>query len=202
MIYLLAGHSNRDPGASGRRFQIERTSYFPYMKTDVVTVHEATLTMALRDLVVEKIQLQQFQDRNASVTTDDDNDSLKQVLKKIKSTESDTICDLHFNSGSEKATGIAVIHPEKPTDKELQLATDLASQLSAIMGIRNRGTMKPSETPRKKLGVMAPKGTNVLIEVCFITNVFDVALYDIHRDKVALTIADLLTLSDSSESKQ
>lgn len=195
MIYLLAGHSNKDPGASGARGHVEFTMTKPFIKYEETPIKESTLTKDLRNLVLAKINQPKFALRLPSVTIDDDNDSLKTVLKKIKSTEDDIICDLHFNSGTRTSTGVAVIHPEVPSDKEKQLAKALADKLAAIMGINNRGTMKPSETPRKKLGVMNPKGTNVLIEVCFISNPADVAAYDLHRDEVAEAIADILTLA-------
>lgn len=202
MIYLLAGHNNNDPGSSGVRGRFRFNSTHPYIHYEEVSINEATLTKELRDLVVKKLKLIQFLWRFPAVTIDDDNDSLKTVLKKINSTESDVICDLHFNASENKtATGVAVIHPEKPSEKESQLAKDIAEKLSSIMGLRNRGTMKPSETPRKTLGVMTKKGTNVLIEVCFISNVGDIAVYDINQDDVALAIADVLSLAHMPEVK-
>ncbi|MDI1430149.1 N-acetylmuramoyl-L-alanine amidase [Polyangium sorediatum] len=205
MIYLLAGHHNFDPGASGKRHVLVGLPQYPYIRVDTELVNESTLTKELRNLTVQKLALSQFQARKATVAIDDDNDSLRRVIKKIKSTQDDVVCELHFNSGNRTDSGVLAIHPEKATEKELELAQNIADTLSSIMGLRKVPGAKPGqpagmwserETRHKTLGIMRPKGTNVLVEVCYLSNPFDIARYDLHKEDVALALADLLTRAD------
>ena len=175
-ILLLAGHSpdrskgNYDPGAVANGYT------------------EAELTRELRDLISAELT-----PRKVRHSIDHDTDSLSQVLAKINSNESDVILDLHFNAASNpSATGVEVIVPERHTELEWKSAEACSKSLATIMGIRSRGAKDETKTARKRLAVMRENGTNLLVEVCFITNVNDMNAYQSKKKEVAKYLADLV----------
>jgi N-acetylmuramoyl-L-alanine amidase len=178
MFFILAGHCadktspSYDPGACANG------------------VTEADLAKELRDLTVKHF------DNKKDFKIDDDRDSLKIVIQKLKSVDSDIICDIHFNAAAAvSATGVEVITPFRATDKELKLAKDISTKFSKIMGIKNRGVKDETQTARKRLGIMQPMGINVLIEVCFITNPKDLAAYQSTKEALALSLYNSLKAS-------
>lgn len=174
MIFLLAGHTasknspNYDPGAIANG------------------VSEADLAKELRDLTFPKLN-------PSKVRVDDDRDSLKQVIQKIQSTDKDIICDIHFNAATPQATGVEVIVPFRATQIELDLASKIANSFANIMSIKNRGVKDETKTARGRLGIMQPKGINVLIEVCFITNTKDLKAYQDNKVKLAESLTQILS---------
>jgi N-acetylmuramoyl-L-alanine amidase len=180
MIILSAGHCpvkgdpDYDPGACANGFT------------------EAELTKDLRDRTVAHIKANRGQ-----VMTDNDAHNLAEVIRHIASNEGDIVCDIHFNAGPEMATGVEVIYPYRSTQEERDLAVLLSDRLSKILGIKNRGAKDETHTARKSLAMMKPKGVNVLIEVCFISNPTDMKLYVEKKNDVAKMIADLLVVADS-----
>jgi N-acetylmuramoyl-L-alanine amidase len=174
-IYLISGHSpdrskgNYDPGAVANGYT------------------EAELTRELRDLISAELT-----PRKVRHSIDHDADSLSQVLAKINSNESDVILDLHFNAASPQATGVEVIVPERHTELEWKSAEACSKSLATIMGIRSRGAKDETKTARKRLAVMRENGTNLLVEVCFITNINDMKAYQSKKKEVAKYLADLV----------
>lgn len=175
-VFLFAGHTgNRlsqdfDPGA-------------------VHGTHvEAALTIELRNMVTALLKKDGF-----TVVNDNDSDSLKEVLDATNASPEDVLIDLHWNAGPEKATGTEVFVPFRHTTKEKQLATRLSNLISAALQIPNRGFKDESQTARKRLGVMREEGTNILIEVCFITNKRDMANYELNKAKVAEVIKQCIS---------
>jgi N-acetylmuramoyl-L-alanine amidase len=172
--FILAGHCadkkspDYDPGACANG------------------VTEADLAKELRDLTVAHFP-------KGEVKIDDDRDSLKVVIQKLKSVDSDIICDIHFNAAAAvSATGVEVITPFRATDKELKLAKEISTKFAKIMAIKNRGVKDETQTARKRLGIMQPKGINILIEVCFITNPKDLAAYQTNKEALALSLYNSL----------
>ena len=167
MIFVTAGHSNQDPGAIGNGYT------------------EAGLTKELRDIV-----LTQLSNMNVCARHDDDNDTLVTVLKKMDPSESDVCLDIHFNAGTEKATGLEIIIADRHTREELAAATKLCLNLSKIMGIKNRGVKTEADTARKMIGILRnEKGINLLLEVCFISNATDMRLYQTKKKEIAAELA-------------
>lgn len=181
MIFLLAGHSavkgteNYDPGAIANG----------HTEADLaVKLREATRLAILK--------------KGGKVTTDDDRKSLKEVIQTMShSQEGDIICDIHFNAGVPKATGVEVFYPYRGTQEELDLSLIISKKFSDIMGIKNRGIKDETQSARKRLGIMNPRGINVLIETCFITNKTDLDSFLTNIDKLGDTLADLLLNADS-----
>lgn len=172
-VYLCAGHHNADPGAINTQAKIS----------------EASLAKALRDKIATHLT-------NLQVPhwLDDDRDQLATVVDKLRgqTTEESIIVDLHFNAGPSTATGVEVIIPNRHTMKEREMATKLCSAIQLALSIRNRGVRTEADTTRKKLAIMSPAGTNVLIEVCFISNPSDLKQYLDNHEKVALGIAQVI----------
>jgi len=181
MIFLAAGHSsvkgteNTDPGA-------------------IANGHtEADLAVVLRDLTRVAILK-----KGGKVTTDDDRKSLKQVIQAFSiSKDGDIICDIHFNAATPKATGVEVFHPARASQEELDLAMIIAKRFSDTMGIKNRGIKDETQSARKRLGIMNPKGVNVLIEVCFITNPSDLNAFLETKEQLGDILAELLLNADA-----
>ncbi len=186
MIYCTSGHTligpNKDPGASGNGYT------------------EAALTKELRDKVREILNA-----KGIVVQSDNDNESLVQVIARLNPNESDTCLDLHWNASDNPAAGgVETFIPERHTVNEKSAAHELSKNIATILGIKTRGgaagagVKTESESARKRLGILAQeKGINLLLEVCFITNPTEMKTYQIKKDAVALMIADFLIKWDA-----
>lgn len=173
-VYLIAGHSLSDPGAIAGKTK------------------EATLTRDLRNKISGRLtQL------GVDHQVDDDHHKLSQVIRVIKSDMDDLILDIHFNAaanvvGKPVPTGVEVFIPDRPSAKEVQMANQLASLVSNTLGIRSRGVKTPAQSARGTLAILQPAGTNLLLEVAFITNSEDMGRYFAHVDDLATGIAELI----------
>ena len=156
MVFLTAGHHNKDSGAVGSGFT------------------ESKETIKIRNRVSELLR-----DKGVEVWNDDDNWTLQTVINEITklSKPSDIICDIHFDSAP-NATGSGAFVPEYAIKSELLLAADLSKTISETLGIKNRIVKRESDSQHKRLGMMRPNGINVLIEVAFISNGSDMKSYN------------------------
>lgn len=169
-IYLFAGHSNNDTGAMANGYK------------------EADLTKELRNIVVNELKKRNY----LNFETDNDQDNLSTVLKKINPTPKDIVLDIHFNSASPTATGTEVLISNHAGDTSKKFAKALVEGSSSILGLINRGVKTESQSPRKRLAVLNKNGAAALIEVCFITNTNDMSKYQANKTKLAIFIAELL----------
>jgi N-acetylmuramoyl-L-alanine amidase len=171
MIFLSAGHNNKDAGATynGRK--------------------EATETIRLRNAITAVLKA-----KGIAVWNDADEWDLNNTIVEIRklSTSNDIICDLHFNAGSHLATGCEVYIPENADTKEQALARKLAATIASTLIIKNRGVKPESFSQHKRLGMMRPQGKNVLIEVCFISSKYDMLQYDTFFDLLVEGVAGVL----------
>lgn len=178
MIFLTAGHNTQgkktDPGAVANK------------------TTEASLTVELRNLTTACLKAMA-----AKVWNDDDSDNLATTVSKIKSGSGSVICDIHFNAGPPTATGVEVIIPVRSTIHERNMATEIATSFSEIMGIRNRGVKNEADTRHGRLAIMQPEGMNVLIEVGFITNLKDLEAYRTNKGELSKTLAAILVKYDA-----
>lgn len=159
MIYLIAGHSDTDPGAVSNGLK------------------EADLTKKVRDLVYTRIK---ELSPKIFVTKDNDKDSLSKVISKIKPNikNDDVLVDFHYNSGSSSATGVECVVDNYAGEKSLKLAEKICKTISDITGLKNRGVKREKDTPRKQLGILGMKGSAVIVEMGFISNISDVNTLD------------------------
>jgi N-acetylmuramoyl-L-alanine amidase len=179
MIFISAGHvadklsPRYDPGACDNGHT------------------EAELAKTLRDLTYDAIVRKGGQAREES-----DAINLAETILQIRSTPGDIICDIHFNAATPAATGVEVFTPDRATDYEKDLAGRIAARFANCMGIRNRGVKPESFSQHKKLGIMKPAGTNILIEVAFITNTGDLNAFLAKKSELAEILAEELIMAD------
>ena len=170
-IIISAGHGGTDPGASGNGY-IERD-----------------LAIELRNLIVSELKV-----LGISALSDDDKNALKQTLLWLrgKFTTGDILLDIHWNAaGNPDANGSEVIIPQIASAFEKDLAAAILKCFTSF-GYRDRGVKPETETARKSLGWMRPNAENILIEVCFISNITDIKLYQANKQGIARRVAATL----------
>ena len=170
-IIISAGHGGTDPGASGNGY-IERD-----------------LAIELRNLIVSELKA-----LGISALSDDDKNALKQTLLWLrgKFTTGDILLDIHWNAaGNPDANGSEVIIPQIASAFEKDLAAAILKCFTSF-GYRDRGVKPETETARKSLGWMRPNAENILIEVCFISNITDIKLYQANKQGIARRVAATL----------
>ncbi len=182
MIFLSAGHYRRDPGAVANGLQ------------------ENNLTIELRDLVVkELLALGQVLGKNFKV--DNDDWDLRTYLHNLHSGTGSVVFEIHFDSGSPKASGCTMIVPNRgwtqESTLEYQMGDEISKATSFALQLPNHGVIDETKSARGKLGIMRPLGINGLLEVGFITNQTDITHYNTHKFELAKTLAKILVKYDS-----
>jgi N-acetylmuramoyl-L-alanine amidase len=172
-IFLSAGHGGTDPGAVANGF-IERD-----------------LAIELRQLIANELK----NTFNVTARMDPNQNRLIQTLNWLKGKflSKDILFDIHWNAGG--GTGIEIIVPDNSSSFERSLSQNIVDRIASITGWKRRGlggVKKESETPRKRLGWMRPNAENILIEVCFIDNKTDMAVYQSNKLAIAKAIANSL----------
>lgn len=182
MIFISAGHHDKDPGAIANGYR------------------ESDLTKKLRDIIVSVLRVRGLQ-QGTDYITDNDNESLQQYLSRIKTGDGSVVFEIHFDSGGTDATGCTMIVPKRTLTKEFEIETkfglEIVNGCSGIMAIKNRGVKEESETHVKKLAIMRENGINGLLEVCFISNKNDLEKYFVKQNEIANHIANTLIKYDA-----
>lgn len=165
---VTAGHGAADPGAV----------YFGHT--------ERELMAELRDLVAHKLRAKGHQ-----VRTDGErgiNLALVQALHLVAG--SAAAIELHTNAAdSPQATGVEVV----ALPAQRQLAQRLAQSIATVLGLRLRGDagwIDQTQSARGRLGYVARGG--MVVEVFFLSNLKDLAVYQSKKWLVAQAIADTL----------
>ena len=169
-VFPSAGHNENDPGAVGNnRTEFKMMSQF-------------------RNKVTKKLD-----ELKHPYDTDKDKESNTQYQNRLKPAKGDVVIDFHMNSFGPTSTGVEVIISDNAGKDSKDLATILVNGYSKIMGITNRGVKKESQTPRKKLGILNKKGTAVLVEFAFISNISDVLLFEKYENElVEFTVQQII----------
>lgn len=177
MIYIIAGHHDKDPGAVS--------------KHSIGQIKEADLTKELRDLVIH--YLKEIQEVK-TVRKDNDDVVLSKLISDLEKNlvNDDLLIDIHFNAFNGKATGTEVIIPTISSKIEKDLAALIAEHLSEIMNIKNRGVITEDKTARGRIGILKGKGHRLLLEICFMDNPKDFTAYNINKYIIAAKIAELI----------
>ena len=167
-IVLTAGHSDFDPGAVGNGQT------------------EANIARELRNIVASKLR-----GMGERVITDGEPASNKPLRDAIALIPQGRVAvELHCNAaGNAAAGGVETI--ALPRDKAL--AQRLSAAVARVLGIRvrgDRGWIDQSQSARGRLGYVSAGG--LILEVFFISNPQEMAVYQARKWLVAQAIADVL----------
>lgn len=172
-VYPSGGHHQNDLGAVGNgRTEFKMMSDF-------------------RNKVTKELDK-----RNHPYDTDKDWENNTQYQNRLKPSTGDVVIDFHMNSFSPTSTGVEVIISDNAGKDSKALAEELVNGYSKIMWITNRGVKKESQTPRKKLGILNKKGTAVLVEFAFISNINDVKAFESNEDALVKFTVDCIIKYD------
>jgi N-acetylmuramoyl-L-alanine amidase len=143
---------------------------------------EGIETIRFRDALAARLRFHGYE-----VYTERNNDGLKSVLQWLGSLLrlGDISIDIHFNASTNPAAhGSEVFIPTKSSILEKYYADGIALILGRFF--RNRGVKGEHLTARKRIGILntGTIATNLLIEVCFATNVGDVGVYNDNFDVI------------------
>lgn len=177
-VGLSAGHHLKDTGAVSGEYK------------------ENLLTIEFRDLVLQYMQ----EDRkNVIVATDDDTETNTQYqnrLRKLETSGTLIIVDIHFNAASPTANGSEVIVSNHASQNSKDLAKLLQDAMVSILGTEDRGVKPESMTARGRIGILNLKGVAVLPEICFITNTGDMLKYEANKHALAKAFAKIIVEFD------
>lgn len=167
--FISAGHHLRDSGALGTGYQ------------------ENMETIGFRDLVVTILRA-----KGLKVITDEDNETLPQYLNRIQTGEGSVVLEFHFDAYNRKASGSTALYGIDADRNDKAFADELVAGCSSIMGIPNRGSISETESHRGRLGLMREKGIVCLLELAFIDNDNDMALYQNKKLDLANFVANVV----------
>ena len=156
MIYISAGHHDKDPGAIGNGYK------------------ESELNIELRDLIIkelDKMGVKYIKDKDWETNT--------QYQGRIKPGNGSVLLDIHFNSSSNSsATGAETIVKEGANTDSKNFAKDILNDVVTETKLKSRGVKSEKESHRGKLGILHTKaGISCLLEVGFISNINDIRTY-------------------------
>jgi len=168
-IFVGAGHSEKDPGAVANGFT------------------EAQLVTELRDLIAKEIE-----SLGGKVLTDGaegENQPLPQSIALAKTVDGVKI-ELHLNAGPSTATGVEVLGlPEF-----IVPAQKIAAVIARVLGVTTRGKSGfklDSEGQHPRLA-FCRQAKGLIVEVFFITNTQELAVYQKRKSVLANSLAKLL----------
>lgn len=183
MIYLSAGHHNKDSGAVATH--------------NNVVYKENAITISFRDGTNNHLK-----SKGIKAIIDNDSETLSAYLARIKPGSGSVVTEYHTNAFTNpKATGIELIIPNNYSKENYRLASLIAIGLHKITGLtlRNNGTgvITEAKSKRGSLGIMRKSGIVIIIELGFISNPNDVKVILAKRDEICKFVADSLILGDS-----
>lgn len=174
MIYLSAGHSNKDPGAS----VLQRIVGAPSILRT-----EADIVVGFRNIV-------SFYLTRAGMPHDTDgsgteNLPLSAAIKEIGRNR--PALEFHCNaSTSPSAGGVETLS----TPQDLVFGADLTKAVSTVLGIRDRGAKPEDAGQHHRLAFVQAGG--IIVELFFLTNPSDLAAYDAKSWLAGRAVANLL----------
>ncbi|CAA7387099.1 N-acetylmuramoyl-L-alanine amidase [Chryseobacterium fistulae] len=179
MIFISAGHHNKDSGAIA-------TGYI-----------ERDLTKEARNIIVQNLNLK-------NVIQDRDFETNSQYQRRIKPGNGSVVFDIHFNSGPPTAGGTeCYINQNHFADKNslsYKMADEICKTTSRILGIRNRGVKSENQSQHPRIGILhLGSGISVLWEICFISSVLDMESYLQKKNEVLKEVASILRKYDSQK---
>jgi len=165
-LFVSAGHSYSDPGASGNGWT------------------EADIVLELRDLLYRELD-----SRGIVLSTDGEkgeNLPLRQAVQMAK--EHEVAVELHCNAFRKaSATGVETLGGDwMPGFPE-----ELCDCISRTLGIANRGAKGEGSGQHSRLAFVS-QGHGVIIELFFITNPKDLRSYFARKEELVIRLADVL----------
>ncbi|KGE14612.1 N-acetylmuramoyl-L-alanine amidase [Sphingobacterium deserti] len=175
--YISAGHHNSDPGAMANGLR------------------ESVMMMEYRDMVSNELFA-----LGATVVNDRDTETLGQYLARINPKGKDVLCEFHADAAGPTATGATGVIADAHTAQDKAFATEMVKATSDVLGIRNRGVIKESQSARGRLAFVRKGGINSLQELFFITNPSDVVAYERGKSALAKEHARIINKYDGGNS--
>lgn len=169
-VFISAGHSSTDPGATSADGRYR----------------EADLALRLRDLIATRLRSWSV----AAVTDgrDGENAPLRDAVELAKRTDGPAI-EIHFNAGPPGASGVEVLcHPERK-----KLAQEIAAAIAKWTRSPLRGDRgwRPANAGAHRRVAFCDAG-GLVIEVAFITNADEIETAVIHEAQIAAAVAAVL----------
>lgn len=164
-IFVSAGHSNTDPGASGNG----RT--------------EADIVVDFRNMVA----LYLFRGGAHPQMDGDGAVNMPLNVAAARAKAHDIAVEFHCNAGPPTATGVETLS-NGPAD--LALGNKLCAAVAGRLGIRNRGAKPEASGQHSRLAFVQAGG--IILELFFISNATDLAKYEAKKWLVAKDVADVL----------
>lgn len=166
IVTVTAGHSNTDPGAvAGKRT-------------------EAEIVSDCRNMVVSYLKTFGIVTRSDGVGTQ----NLPLAIAIQLATGADLAIELHCNAGPASARGVEVLSG----DNNKVIAQRIAGAINHVLGIPLRGEKgwkSEGSGQHSRLGFIS-KGGGLIIELFFISNTAELALWDAKKWLVAKAIAE------------
>lgn len=163
-IFLSAGHSDTDPGATGFGRK------------------EADIAVEIRNIVsfyLHRAGMVHELDGNGT-----SNLPLREAVKKAR--KHPIGVEFHCNAGPPSATGVETLS----APGNMSLGSRLCQAISDGLGIRNRGAKPENAGQHHRLAFVQAGG--IIVELFFISNSRDIAAYDARKWLAARNIADVL----------
>ena len=165
-LFISAGHSATDPGAVGNGYT------------------EADIVLEFRDYLAEALRA-----RGVEFGKDGEpGQNLPLATAWRMAAEHDIALEFHCNAAvSPGAAGVETL--SAPADMELGLL--ICKAISETLGIRNRGAKGEGSGQHSRLAFVS-SGGGIIVELFFISNAEDVAIYQRWKLQLAEVLADLL----------
>lgn len=173
MIYLSAGHSNKDPGAVAEQIIDGRK----------VLRKEAEIVAEFRNYVSFYLMRNRVDHQTDGTGTS--NMDLSESVKLARNNR--PAVEFHCNAASDpRASGVEALS----APKDLVLSASLCKAVSDVLGIKNRGAKPEDSGQHHRLAFVQAGG--IILELFFISNPRDLALYDSMKWKVAKAVAEVI----------
>lgn len=179
MIFISAGHNpkgiKKDNGAVGNGYT------------------EANLAIEFRNLVIAQLKV-----KKATYVSDNDDERLSEYLERIKTGNASVVLEFHFDASDKPtATGTTSLVGTDADRLDNAFAKELVNATAFRLGIKNRGVINEAQSHRGRLGLMRENGIVCLLELCFISNIYDLTAYHENKQQLAKDIADIAIKYDA-----
>jgi N-acetylmuramoyl-L-alanine amidase len=173
MIFLSAGHSNVDPGA---------TATYKDVAGKPIVRKEADIVVEFRNIV--SFYLSRAKIKHTVDGTGTDNLPLNAAVTIAR--KHSIAIEFHCNSGPPTAAGVETLQNPKDT----ALGNKICSAIATAMNTKNRGAKPENSGAHHRLAFVQAGG--IIVELFFISNATELATYDAKKWLIAKAVADVL----------